>query len=225
METMGIIWGDTHPEIVKAFNRLAGKRGVSSEIPSWLPFVPEGKQIEAVRNHVDNLVAREERRTQVDQQRALAKSGRKLVIDSIAKHGYDLTYMECVGYIVALAFKASGKPNEVYVYFAVCSRSERDVWSKEFARELLLTRITSDDEQHSFACLVQGQGSMDKPLKSVFVKRRFLEYGIVTSKGLPHELAKLLRLGAGQYSFKQGGRRKAMSKGRHGTLKERVHNF
>lgn len=231
METIGITWADDHPEVAGELRRLARKKDVSPEIPSWLPFVPDSKRMDAVHRHVDNLARKKERQSEYAVRRRLNKETRQTVIDAFNKQGYSLTYMYCAGYVVALAFKGSGKPNEVYVYFAVCSVTDLDVYSKVFARELLLSRITSDDELHSFACLVQGQGKMPLPLKATFVKRRFIEYAMMTNKGIPHTLVKRCRAGINQdnlhkVDIKEAKEAAIQSKKRRGKrVHKRVHNF
>lgn len=194
------MWLRDNQHIKDEIDKICERGGVEPAYPTWLFRVPEAEQLNAAKRCASNSVARAKRlkevRAEAAAQRIARRSEERLYIDGLNKAGCDLTYMYMVGYLVALAFKASGKPNEMFVWFAVCTPQDavqNHRWKHEF-RKRLLERVEKDDDVHSFACLVQGVGSMEPVQRARFARRRFQEYAQLTNEGLPHELVKLLRM-------------------------------
>jgi hypothetical protein len=194
------MWLMDNQHIKEEIDKISERGGIEPSYPIWLFRVPEGEQLNAAKRHADNQVSRAKRlrevRAEAEAHRIAVRSGERVYIDGLAKQGCELTYMFVLGYIVALAFKPSGKPNEVYVWFSVCTPEdalERKRWKHE-SRKRLLERVEKDDDVHSFACLVQGVGSMAPVQRARFARRRFYEHAQMTDRGMPHELVKLLRM-------------------------------
>jgi len=196
------IWLLRNDNIREELEGLAKEEGVELDIPSWVADVPGPEKAAAAKRAIckagANVRRRAAQREHVGHKRKAARALLEMPIRQLEKLGCSLVYVDMFGYRVAMAYKSGKKPNEVYVWFAICSpleeiRGNRKNQWMHVAREILVDRVEEDDDVHSFACLIQGQSQFGPKTLDYFVKRRFIEYVMLTDKGLPRDLVKGLR--------------------------------
>ena len=179
-------------DVIIAGKKKAKELGVEFFTPSWLWDVPVAMQEAAICRAMENSLRRKSLSIQVEEARSHRKSERKSLDDSIAKHGFDVTYDNICGYNVAIAYIVAQKRdgfNKLKCYFAVCSHADKDNFSRFEAKRRLLDRILKGDSAHMFHCFVPKTGRNGVR----FVRSRFVERVSLDSSGLPHSLVSAVR--------------------------------
>jgi hypothetical protein len=179
--------------VVTAGQEKAKEYDVEFRIPSWLEEVPESKQVDAICRYHTGLARARDRAEEVKREREARKVTSQRVISEIKAAGYDLTYMRFLDYTVAIAYRSLAQDekwgHKLDCHFAICSYEDRDLFSREESRLLLLQRIKSNDPRFEFHCTAPATES--KRL-DIYARRRFLERAEIDSTGMPHLMVKAL---------------------------------
>lgn len=162
------------------------------QIPEWIVDVPPEKKDQATQTWKDNIKRRAQKVAAIRKQKDADK---EIVHRLLKSEGFDLTYMNCYGYEVAIAYKDVDMG--MLCYFATCSLT--DEFSKREARKLLLERVVQKDSDHCFPCtslVVAGDNPDLDNAAAMFafmIRNRFVEYVMCNAKGLPHDMVREMR--------------------------------
>jgi|GEM_PF-4419815 len=184
--------------VIAAGREKADELEIPFEVPLWLHNVPEDKQEGAMILSLIHYRRKIERDMEVQVARDARKAERKSVFDAILSKGYNLFYEEVGNFVIAVAYKVVREDlygKYVNAYFSVCTSKDRKLFSRERARRNLLDRINRNDPRYAFVGVIPS----DDIYEQVFVWHRLLERVTIDPGGMPHVLAKGIRLSCGTY--------------------------